>query len=264
MFRLILPGLGTIIHMRTSLPIPPVVQALADQVVTFLTDRVVGVYLGGSYTMGDFSPATSDFDVLIVTRGSLAPDDLAALAQLHQRLLEEHPEAHRLEGDYAPLHQLVPSGTTAPVPDFRDGIFEPDVQEIMLSADNLANMREHGLAVYGPPAADILPPVSPDDVRAAVLEMLHEGSDEIKSEQDAAREILNLVRSLRSLESGRPATKSEGVAWALRELNPRWHPMVRRAADVRLGAIVADDDRRLRGAFPKLDAALRTQYTANT
>jgi hypothetical protein len=53
--------------MRTSPPIPPVVQALADQVVTLLTERVVGVYLGGSYSTGDFSFATSDFDVLVVT-----------------------------------------------------------------------------------------------------------------------------------------------------------------------------------------------------
>jgi hypothetical protein len=175
--------------------------------------------------------------------------------------LEEHPDALRLEGDYAPLHQLAPSGTTAPVPAFRAGIFDADVQEIMLSSDNLANMREHGLVVYGPPASEVLPPISPDDVRAAVLEMLREGPDTVDSEQDAAREILSLVRSLWSLESGRPATKSEGVAWAIRELEPRWHAAVLRAADVRLGAIVAEGDRQLQEAFPELDAALRAQYT---
>jgi hypothetical protein len=190
--------------------VPAVVKALASGLAQLLGTRLVGVYLGGSASMGDFVAATSDYDVLVVTDGILGSDDVGAIEDLHRRLAAEYPDAHRLEGDYAPRHLLVPAGTRAPVPGFDRGQFKPDVHETMLSADNIANMRESGVVVYGPPAARVPPPATPDNVRAAVLDMLHEGPGHCATERDAAAEILNLVRSLCALETGRPATKSRG------------------------------------------------------
>jgi hypothetical protein len=137
-------------------PIPDVVRALADGLVPILGDRLVGLYLGGSTAMGDAAPS-SDFDVLVVAEGALTPRDLDSLAALHARLGRDHPDARRLEGEYAPRHLLAPTGTTAPVPGFSAGAFEASPAEIMLSADNVANIRLHGIAVVGPPASEILP-----------------------------------------------------------------------------------------------------------
>lgn len=211
--------------------------------------------------MGDFVSASSDFDVLVVTEGVLSPDDLSAIEGLHRRLVAEYPDAQRLEGDYAPRHLLVPAGTSAPVPGFGRGQFQSDVREIMLSADNMANMRESVVAVYGPAAETVLPAVTPEDVRAAVLEMLREGPGHCATEQDAAAEILNLVRSLRALETGRPTTKSQGVAWALTHLDEHWHELVRGAEAIRRGEPVAAGDTRLRTALPALEYALRPLYS---
>ncbi len=244
-----------------SQSVPAVVEALASELAAILGKRLVGVYLGGSTSMGDFVSATSDYDVLVVTEGLLTPDDLGAIAELHRQLAADYPDAHRLEGDYAPRHLLVPGGTSAPVPSFDGGQFVPDVPEIMLSADNLANMHESGVAVYGPPPAAVLPPVSSDDVRAAVLEMLREGPGDCATEADAAAEVLNLVRSLCALSTGRPATKSQGVAWALAHLDAPWQAIVRRADAVRRGEPVAEDDARLRTALPALAQALRPLYS---
>lgn len=237
--------------------VPVVVTALAAGLARILGPRLVGVYLGGSISMGDFVAATSDVDVLIVTEGHLLLPDITAIAALHQRLAQEHPDACRLEGDYAPRHLLVPQGTTAPVPAILGGQFVPEMGEILLSADNIANLRASSLAVYGPPAAAVLPRVTPADVRAAVLAMLREGSDPCHSETEAAAAILNLVRSHRALHTGHPATKSAGVAWALTHLGVRWHEAVLRADAVRHGAAVAADDIQLRTALPLLDRALR-------
>lgn len=240
--------------------VPPVVTALAGGLANILGKRLVGVYLGGSISMGDFVQATSDFDVLIVTEGHLAPKAISAIDDLHRRLAMEYPDAQRLEGDYAPRHLLVPQGTSAPVPGFHSEQFEPDVQEIMLSADNIANMRDSGIAVYGPPADTVLPPVTPDDVRAAVLAMLNEEPSLCASEEDAAAEVLNLARSLCALETGQPATKSQGAVWALAHLDEQWHEAVRRAEAIRHGESVAADDARLRTALPAVDRALRSHY----
>ena len=241
--------------------VPTVVKVLARGLAQDLGSRLVGVYLGGSASMGDFVPATSDYDVLIVTEGMLSPEDLGLIDSLHRQLLAHCPDAQRLEGDYAPRHLLVPGGTSAPVPGFSRGQFEPDVREIMLSADNIANIRESGIVVHGPPAATVLPPVTPDDVRAAVLDMLREGPGRSGTEQDAAAEVLNLVRSFCALEAGRPATKSEGVAWALTHLDERCQELVRRADAIRRGEPVAEDDARLRAALPAMDRALRSLYS---
>lgn len=240
--------------------VPPVVEALAGGLARVLGARLVGVYLGGSVSMGDFVPATSDFDVLVVTEGSLTPTDLCAIDELHTRLAADFPDAQRLEGDYAPRHLLVPEGTSAPVPAFQRGQFEPDVQDIMLSADNIANLRDSGIAVYGPPADTVLPPVTPDDVRAAVLAMLDEGPGSCATEMDAAAEVLNLARSLYTLETGQPTTKSQGAAWALTHLAEPWHEVIRRAEAIRRGEPVAEDDTRLRTALPALDRALRPHH----
>ena len=151
----------------------------------------------------------------------------------------------------------MPQGTRAPVPGFQRGHFAPDVLEIMLSADNLANMRESGIVVCGPPAATVLPLVTPDDVRAAVWDMVQEGPGPCASEAAAAAAVLDLVRSLCALATGQPTTKSAGAAWALAHLGEQWHAVVRRADAVRRGAPVAPADTRLRTALPAMDRALR-------
>ena len=240
--------------------VPNVVAALADGLVQILGARLVCVYLGGSISMGDFVPATSDFDLLILTEGQLTPTDMKAIDDLHRRLAMDDPDARRLEGDYASRHLLLPQGTSAPVPGFRRGQFRPDVREIMLSADNVANIWESGIAVYGPPADTLLPPVTPDDVRAAVLEMLNAGPGPCSTEEDAAAEVLNLARSLCALETGQPTTKSQGAVWALAHLDVQWHEVVRRAVAVRCAEPVAEDDVRLRTALPAMDRALRPHH----
>jgi hypothetical protein len=236
--------------------IPRAVGAFAAGLLAVFRERLNGVYLGGSYAMGDFTDS-SDYDVLVVVEGDLSAGDLDALEALHERLDREDPDAQRLEVDYAPCHLLVPSGTTAPVPGVYDGRFQRDVAEIMLSADNLANMRCHGIAVYGAPASEILPDITLDDVRAAARQMALDGVGPCADEREASAELLNLARSLASMETGQPTTKTQGATWALAHLEDRWHPVVERALAVRRGAAVADSDRAVRDGLPELAALAR-------
>ncbi|HLZ09496.1 MAG TPA: aminoglycoside adenylyltransferase domain-containing protein [Chloroflexota bacterium] len=240
--------------------IPRVVAALASGLSVILRNRLIALYLGGSYSMGDFVAATSDYDLLIITDDDLTGDDLAALGVLHERLLRDDSEASRFEGDYVPRRLLVPEGTSEPVPRISHGRFEPVTREIMLSADNIANMRSDGFALYGPPASEILPLVTPRDVRAAILRMVLEKGDECPAEAAAASALLNLARSLCALESGRPTTKSEGVAWALEHLDPRWQLAIREANAIRRGKLADETEVRLRAAVRELDEFARSTF----
>lgn len=230
--------------MAARPPVPPVVSAFAAELRSLLGDRLVGVYLGGSFSLGDFVDGTSDYDLLVVVADPLSADDLARLASLHEALLERYGDARRLEGDYAPVDWLIPEGTRDAIPWFRDGRLRPR-PERMLSADNIANLRASAIAVAGPPPDTVLPPVSPDQIRASVREMLTD-LDVCATEAAAADEILSLLRSMRALETGAPTTKSDGLRWGLSTLDPAWHPLVERAAAVRRGAPVFPEDDTLR------------------
>ena len=82
--------------------IPAVVVVFADRLHELLGKRLVGVYLGGWLVMGDFIERSSDYDLLVVVSGDLSSADLGRLAALHERLVDELPDAIRLEGDYVP------------------------------------------------------------------------------------------------------------------------------------------------------------------
>jgi hypothetical protein len=205
--------------------------------------------------MGDFVEGSSDYDVLVVVSGDLSSADLSGLAALHDRLMDELPDAIRLEGDYVPREALLSVGTSRSVPFFRQGRLQPE-PESMPSADNIANMRQDGISVVGPAPASVLPEVSAEQVREAVRQMLRE-SPECPTELKAANEILDLVRSYRALETGVPATKSEGLRWGLVRLDSALRPHLRRADAVRRGALVASDDRTLRDGLDEVRAALR-------
>lgn len=235
-------------------------KALTEGLLKILDDRLLGVYLGGSAALGDFCEWSSDLDFLVVTKGHLSLEDALAVQLLHQDLLQRYPYAARLEGDYAPLEVLVPVGTSEPVPGCEGGRFLPKVGEIMLSADNISNMYDHGIAFYGPPASELLPPVTPEQVRAAVRIMLAEGCDPCESGAEAAAGVLNLVRSACALERGKPVTKAEGATWGLAHLEARWHPAIAAAVAMRCGKQDPGAAELLLGALPKLETSIRERY----
>lgn len=235
-------------------------QDLAGGLGTILGVRLIGVYLGGSVASGDFAEATSDIDFLVVTDGALSQEDQLAIALLHKDLRNRHAVAVRLEGDYAPREQLVPGGTVDPVPGCERGKFLPRVGEIMLSADNISDMRTNGIPFAGPNPVEVLPAVSREDVRLAVRTMLLDGPGPCDTPADFADELLNLVRSLCALESGRPTSKGDGAEWGLSNLDRRWHPAIRSALAIRQGAGTEEDAERLVQDLPLMDRSLRTQY----
>lgn len=247
-----------------SQPLPDNIRSLMNDLAaglrSILGNGLVGLYVGGSLALGDFCEATSDLDFLVVTEGTLSPEDLLAVGMLHQELLERHPAAIRLEGDYAPRGFLLPTGTTVPVPGCERGLFLPKVGEIMLSADNIYNMRQNAICITGPDPREVLPAVTSEQIRAAVRAMLQEGHGGCHTPGEAADGILSLCRSLYALEQGRPATKSEGAAWARVHLSPEWQPLIEAAVAIRSSGSTDGWGMELCDAVRDLDRHLRAQY----
>ena len=198
-------------------------------------------------------PGASDYDLMVLTEHDIDTETVTRLRSFHHYLARSDADSLRLEGDYVPREWLTAEGATGPTWWFRDGQLRDPAS--MLSADNIANLRTDGIAVFGPTPSALLPLVTPDQVRAAVREMLAETPD-VTSERSAAKELLDVARSLAALEMGQPTSHAAGLRWALANVDAKWHNALRHAAEVRAGATVGADDDRLRRAVSAWRASL--------
>src|SRR5215469_6594845 len=113
-----------------------------------------GLYLYGSLTTGDFSPARSDIDVLAVTEQSL---DKATL----DRLTTLQLELARSGGAFARLNCLyVPAGALADSQQLHPYWYGDRFTKWQLKVMTMAELRHSGLALHGPWPPPGLPDVS--------------------------------------------------------------------------------------------------------
>ena len=242
--------------------------AWRDDLSALLGENLVAVYVMGSLFMGDFAAASSDVDFLVVTVQTPARDEVEQLAHLHRCLGDRSPWGARLEGAYAAAAALRPWGIEGTVVAIEPGgpLCEGPSE---YSADNMLALREHGIALYGPPATGVVPPVDRatlDDALRAYLDELVERSCAPPAPEldEAASWLLNIARCLFGLQTGRPCTKTEAAQW-LAARDPALQPALAAALAVRQGERGAALDAAVRAglqASPSRVAALRTADNA--
>src|SRR5215469_10972775 len=118
-----------------------------------------GIYLYGSLMTGDFSPASSDIDVLAVTGRRPAGPVLDRLAALHRELA-------RRGGAYARLNCLyVPDGTLADPQMLHPYWYVDRFTQWRLKVMTVAELCHSGQALHGPWPPPGLPEVSSREIR---------------------------------------------------------------------------------------------------
>jgi hypothetical protein len=152
-----------------------VLHLLLSSVQAIIGEHFIGLYLYGSLASGDFDPQRSDIDFVVVTADRLPEQMLPALEAMHARLAASGLKwAAKLEGSYIPQRALRRHDpTAAPCPQINEGSFyvARHGSDWMIQRHIL---REQGVVVAGPPLQPLIDPVSPNDIRRAVLEVLHE------------------------------------------------------------------------------------------
>lgn len=239
---------------RTAFPeVNEALRLLRSRVGDVLTDRLVGMMLYGSLAHGGFDPETSDIDVLLVTDARLSKMAIGALSEVHAELTERiTPWGNRLEGAYVPrsvIRRHESSDETFPC--FNEGRFYLGC----LESDWILHryvMRESGVVVAGPRPDTLIDPVSNEDVRRAVVALLHEWwepmvadarqSGRLRESGYRAYAVLTMCRALYTLHHGVVVSKPDAAAWARRVLDASRGTLVERAVAWRPGTAFDDLD----------------------
>jgi hypothetical protein len=234
------------------------VRRLLEGVGEAIGDQLVGLYLHGSLALGDFFPPASDVDFHVATAGTLDRVALERLGALHAGFKAEAGWVARLEGVYLPpsvLRRLEPADGRCPTvgSDWDFGLGRSGPTWVL---DRWVT-REHGLVVTGPDPRELIDPIGPVELRAAVrASVLGDWAALARGDADVAWlrprnyqafAVLTMCRNLYALDRGVLVSKPEAAVWARRLLGPAWAPLIDRAlgwrADVRL------DDRGLAGTM---------------
>lgn len=184
-----------------------------------LGDALRGVYAGGSYALGAYEPGRSDIDVTAVAAGALSPAAKQAIVDRlrHESLpcpargleLVVYPLATTRGGGGEPGFEL--NLNTGADMTFRVDEEPGEIEGFWFAIDR-AILREHGVALAGPPPAELFAPIP----RAALLPLLRESIDwhrdsEVPLGTDV---VLNTCRALRFATEGTWSHKREAGAWA--------------------------------------------------
>jgi streptomycin 3"-adenylyltransferase len=220
-----------------EIPPPEVVrfcESLIDPMAEVLSDRLLAVYLYGSAATGDFQPASSDIDLLILVDGRIDDSIKSELIRLLWDRAADVPgkgmETWVLTSEVASAagrlrdYELMVS-THPQEPLTLDGANHPGEAPIV----DLALVRDTGIAFHGQPPPDLIVDIPREVV---IREMVRKHREE-SSEASEAYLVLNVTRSVAFAETGIHMSKLEGARWYQGQADPS--PVVERAVKAATG-----------------------------
>jgi len=231
----------------TSYPdVNEILDLLFVSVKEILQNQFVGMYLYGSLSSGNFNPASSDIDFLVVTDDTLREKTIADLESMHHRIWKSALHwAEKLEGSYLPkAHLRRYENIEVGYPTVNEGRFyvAPHGSDWIIQRHII---RECGLVLAGPDPKSLIDPVSPEQIRRAVMGILQEWWFPMLEDPSWLRAhnspyhafaILTTCRSLYALEHGTIVSKPVAARWAQEQLDGKWPQVIERSLATRLGS----------------------------
>jgi len=217
-----------------------ILQELLASVKNILGSHFYGMYLEGSLAHGDFDQA-SDIDFVVVTDEDISEDDYFALQAMHTRFNQIGSGwAIQLEGSYISRHALRRFDPEhASYPNIERGIGEP-LKMVFHDEPWIIHryiLRERGITLSGPDPKTLIDPVSSNDLRRAMLPLLHGWVSQMLNDPDemirrgypSSYVVLTLCRILYTLELGDVVTKPKAARWAKETVSEKWKTFIDQA-----------------------------------
>ena len=233
-----------IINSPTKYPeINKTLELLLTSATRVLGGQLVGMYLYGSLSSGDFDLETSDIDFLVVTTSTLSDKTIGELESMHHQIWNSGLKwAAKLEGSYIPKRDIRRHNPhSAPCPTVNEGKFYLDKR----GSDWIIQrhvIREQGIVLAGPDPKTLIDPVSPEEIRRSVVGVLHEWWFPMLEDPSWLKKhgaeyhafaILTMCRALYALEHGTIVSKPAAAHWAQQALGEKWSQIIERALSAR-------------------------------
>lgn len=216
-----------------------ILNLLLTDIKDILQSQFVGMYLFGSLANGDFDQH-SDIDALVVTDGEISSDTFLALKEMHARINQiNSPWALQLEVSYIPqnaLRRFDPKNKLHPHMDRgTDEVLHMKSHE----SDWIIQrhlLREHGIVIAGPDLKTLIDPITPYELRQAVIHELPLWADYLLNRPSTLKSrgyqsfcVLSFCRMLYTLQNNAVLSKPMAAKWAVEALDARWQPLIERA-----------------------------------
>ncbi len=225
-------------HPAPDPAVNALLHLLLASVQTILGNHFIGMYLYGSLAGGDFDQS-SDIDFVVVTDDEIGDNLFSALQAMHARIAASDSRwARELEGSYIPqraLRRYDPVHARHPHLDRGGGdlLIEQHDSDWVIQRHIL---RERGVALSGPAPHTLIDPVTPNDLRRAVLAILRgwwapmlDDPAPLRSRGYQSYAVLTMCRMLYTLQYGAVVSKPVAARWAQPILGGRWAPLIERA-----------------------------------
>jgi predicted nucleotidyltransferase len=226
------------VRHRTGFPeLDGVLDRLVAEAARVLGADLVGVYLVGSFALGD-ADEHSDVDVLVPVARPLTAAQETGLRALHADLPAAEGHWNReLEGSYPPVDELRTLGALG-----RPWLYVDRGSSVMEESphcntlEHRWTLRHRGVALAGPPPAAVVDDLPPgalrEDMRRQIPGLLDAMRPWIDIERVAWGQrytVATLCRMLYSVATDAVASKRASMLWAARELAPEWRPLIEAA-----------------------------------
>lgn len=220
-----------------------IIAVMTQEVQGLIGDELVGLYLTGSVTYGDFNPGRSDIDFLAVMKTPLTKEKMDEIKAMHERIGENNPKwAERIECSYIPadfLQNVLPPKT--PRPYFGEGKFYPAAPYGNEWIINQYLLYKHGVALIGTDFKKLVKPIDIKNVqKACIRDLFAEWEPKItdpnylKNSHYQSYVALNLCRILYTIMCNDVTSKTVSASWAKQEF-PEWSGLINKAENWKYG-----------------------------
>jgi hypothetical protein len=215
-------------------------SSLLSNIQNVLGKKLVGLYLYGSATAGDFDPYLSDVDLLAAVQTDITNKEFYELEKMHNNFVQKYPTwKNRIEVAYLSLHGL----QTFKNERSKIVVISPGEPLNIKDAgyDWLINwyvIQENGIALFGPNQSTLIPKVSKDEYVAWVKKQTLLWRDRINDFDEqtargsAAYAVFTMCRAMYATRYGRQVSKNYAIAWATKEFS-QWTSLLKSAQDWR-------------------------------
>ncbi len=212
-----------------------VLSSFAHGIDTIFKQNLIGLYLLGSLTYGDFNPRRSDIDLVAIVRHQVTVQELELIKELHKKIKKNYQVwADRLECSYIPIDMLITlSPPKAPRPYYNCGTFFTEAHYGNEWIINNYLLYEHGISLFGPDFKELINAIDIAEVqKACIRDLFQEWEPKIIDPEWLGNGhyqsyiILNLCRILYTVMQRPTGSKTVAASWVKNEFGSQWQDLI--------------------------------------